>query len=653
MNLKYLATAALATLSLSAAAHTVLLSENFDGDWSESFPLTIDGDHFPTLSNYNPLFMDGNGRTQPWWPGKDASAHTDRFIMSHSAYQNQGASKDFMISKPITIPSEGFTLTFEAQSINLRGGLHTLSDLHLFILDQLPTEQTLPDASQAVKVWEKVGYGTDADLFHDGADCTLSFPLDAYIGKTIYLAFANLNADKDVLAIDNVLVQRLDNAELSATAPRYCENNTFPLQLALKNTGTEALGKYEILVEGGSYKTVFSGAGFAAGETLNFNADIPVLGDETINWTVSAKIDGQKELNASGTTTGLLFTPQRRVLMEETTGTWCGNCPLGIYTIEKMLDDELLKDKVIPVAVHINDASNSEPMYCPAVADEMGINLAPMFTLDRASNLIGFTDLDASSYDPTNTYTAAGAVLQRANQLSLVDVKITDVAHEAGEIVVTAQIKPAVTLDGTTHGLGIILTEDNVGIDGMLELSRVDQRKLYAEWLQQNYYKGFEADDDMNCWSLLPKEVAGMRYQHVARATDDYWGRNNTLPAQLKGGETYTVTRRVKLPDTYTTNKDGIMHTPAIRPEHINAIAYVINNQTYDILNSDEKAVAQHEHYDSKQLYAEISGVECIEAPEAMGAAEYFTVEGLRVNSPEKGRIYIVRTGSKTSKIVY
>lgn len=47
------------------------------------------------------------------------------------------------------------------------------------------------------------------------------------------------------------------------------------------------------------------------------------------------------------------------------------------------------------------------------------------------------------------------------------------------------------------------------------------------------------------------------------------------------------------------------------------------------------------------------SGVNVIEASEADAPVEYFNLQGIRVANPSKGRIYIKRQGSKTTKIVY
>lgn len=55
-----------------------------------------------------------------------------------------------------------------------------------------------------------------------------------------------------------------------------------------------------------------------------------------------------------------------------------------------------------------------------------------------------------------------------------------------------------------------------------------------------------------------------------------------------------------------------------------------------------------------KVAFADVSGIESVrQEAEADAPAEYFTLEGLRVANPEKGRIYIVRRGTDVSKILF
>ena len=451
MNLKTIALSLAVAACSAASAHTVLLQEDFNTDsWQENFPQLIEGDHLAPLSGINPIFMDKNGVSQPWWTAKDASTSSDRFLISHALYQTSGSSRDFVVSKPLTIQSEGFTLSFDAQSGRYFGGARLTSDLHLFILEEQPTEATLPSADKATRVYTEVPAGKDLDNF-EGDFTHYEVNLDEWAGKTIYIAFANLNDTKDFLAIDNVLVQRLDIAELSASAPEYILKGNFPLDVTLKPSTDKALGPWTMTVTAGSFTATETGTGLTPGQEFTKSFDVRVAGDENLAWEVRVSSDGINDLLASGSTHGMLFTPERRVLLEETTGTWCGNCPMGIYNIEEMEEDPNLKGKIIPVAVHIHDMSRSEPMVCTEYAAGIGIEVAPYLVYDRTSSA-GFNPNFDCEYDPTNPLSIAATVTREQQRLSLAEVaieqaSIEEAADTPGAVKVTAAVTPAVTLD--------------------------------------------------------------------------------------------------------------------------------------------------------------------------------------------------------------
>lgn len=207
--------ALLAAAALPAAAHTVLLSEDFQtSTWMENFS-RLDLDHQAATSFINPIFMNPEtGASEPWWTARDGSASVNRFLVSHSTYNPAGQSNDWLISKPITIPTKDFLLTFEAQSLAVRGGEHGLSDLELYITEQPATKDWQPE--EPAEVYKNVPTGEDIEQC-DGEFTTYTVNLDKYAGKTVYIQFANRNNDKDILALDNVLVQRLDPAEMTAS----------------------------------------------------------------------------------------------------------------------------------------------------------------------------------------------------------------------------------------------------------------------------------------------------------------------------------------------------------------------------------------------------------------------------------------------------
>ena len=104
---------------LSAGAHTVAFDENFavGNDWSGKFTM-LNLDHQAVAQSIMSIFMDSNGVSHPWWIAMDSRTTSDRYLISTSQflYEGTAAADRWLITAPIEIPTEGFNLTFGAQS---------------------------------------------------------------------------------------------------------------------------------------------------------------------------------------------------------------------------------------------------------------------------------------------------------------------------------------------------------------------------------------------------------------------------------------------------------------------------------------------------------------------------------------------------------
>jgi thiol-disulfide isomerase/thioredoxin len=68
----------------------------------------------------------------------------------------------------------------------------------------------------------------------------------------------------------------------------------------------------------------------------------------------------------------------KNVLIEDYTGTWCGNCPRVSYAIDQVKQQT---NRVVPVAIHISDSYTFDGAI--AVNDEFGVNSYPYARLNR------------------------------------------------------------------------------------------------------------------------------------------------------------------------------------------------------------------------------------------------------------------------------
>lgn len=629
----------LSAFSLPAGAHSIAFEENFNDDYSVNFPIMLELDHQTPTAQVKTLFLDGSGVARPWWALKDESSSPDRFMTSHSCYSPAGTSNDWLGSRAIEIPSEGYTLTFGAQSASLSGKTK-LSDLHLFITESPLSEDNLP--TEPAMLIKEVPVGESEEIV-EGDFTEYSLNLDEYAGKTIYLNFANLNTDKDLLAIDNILVRRLDNAEMTISAPRYVQAGEYTVDVSITATSPEGLTKWSFdFIEEGIGGLTFEGESpLAGGETITYPVTSKVGSDETINYRVVLNADDDAPIEVRGTVSGLAFIPWHNVLVEESTGLWCGNCPGAAYVMESMTADEKMKEYVVPVSIHIAGSGN-DMMVNENYSYLFGVTSAPAFRFNRSSQVTYLSLEHDTKFDPSNTRSLAGKVKGLHEEISLleVDMEAAFTDSERNRIECTVNVRPALTLDCSDYAIGIVLTENNVGLD---------QNPF---WIQTNYYSGLPYESELGGWTLLPEAVLNARYHDVAREVWGYHGIDDSMPKTLACEETHSFTYAIDVPDTYqeiTNAGQTLVTSPAINPDYLTVIAYVYDRGTNTVVNSARFPMTEltEQKFTARDL-VEQNSVEFITG-DVESAPVYYNLQGVRVENPSTG-IYIVRRGNKTTK---
>lgn len=628
--------------ALPVMAHTDLLNENFDGDWTLSFS-TLELDHNSPNSDINALFTNAEGVSQPWWVGKDDSNDTDRFFISHSYYNRVGKSNDWAVSNALTVPSEGFVLSFDAQSLPIRSGsTHALSDLWIFITDKPVTSDWQPAAADATYHLEKIPMGDERDVVKDDFQ-HYEYNLDAYKGKTIYISFANLNTDKDILVMDNVLVRRLDNAEVSASAPEYILHGDFPVEASVKGTTDEGLTNWTLTFECGDKKETKSGSKLTNGQEENYTFTGTVGSDQTVSYKVTLSADGVPDMVAEGETSGLAFQTTRRILLEESTGVWCGNCPIAMYTIEQVEKEEPLGERILPVSIHVGN----DPMSVTEYETMFGVGTnAPIARVNRDLVPVMFGNNDFH-YDVTNENSAAYKILQYFDNESLADIAVSgEYLTNAGKITgidVNVDVTPAMTVEGSGYRIGLILTENNVNRQGAPR----------SVWQQHNYLSGSDEIDPANPFYSLPADISNMYFQDVARAIYGYYGEENTMPDRtIAAGEKVSYNTQVAVPDIETVSPNGTVTIPAINTDNLYITAFLMDASNNRVVNAvraalSDKAESKITAADVLDIYLGVDSVE----NEADGEAAYYNMQGMRVLNPTPG-IYVVRRGSAVTKEV-
>lgn len=270
----------------------------------------------------------------------------------------------------------------------------------------------------------------------------------------------------------------------------------------------------------------------------------------TVNFNVS-DVDGEPDVIQANSNVednysmAATYFP-RKIVMEEATGTWCGYCPSGIATIEKM--NERYPDNFIAIAIHDDEMRPTEEyanLFFPMVSG------FPSARINRSYWCDGLWPFDL---DETKDQ---GEAIIKADAEFIPDNKVT----------VNTETTFGFSDNGSTeYRIAYVVVEDNVG-----------------PYYQANYYSDPDAVDDpynlMNWW-VHQNFYVEMTYNDVARIIYDYDGIAGQLPKEITKGETYKCQYALTLPDNIQNAKN------------LKIVTLLIDTRTGEILNADRTTIA-------------------------------------------------------------
>lgn len=318
----------------------------------------------------------------------------------------------------------------------------------------------------------------------------------------------------------------------------------------LVNNSGEMINSFDVTVSNGSQTVTQSFTGMnmawlAAESVVLDNAIAANAGNNNFNVTIS-NINGGSDDNAGDNTAasqaiaGVTLHPDKAVVIEEATGTWCGWCPRGTVMMDYMADT--YPNNFIGIAVH-----NADPMTVTAYDTWMGGQISgyPSILADR----------DGSVYDPLDM---EDQVVAKAQDAPAVTCNVT---HSLSGSTLTVDVSATYNenLSGD-YRFNVILVEDHVTGSG-------------GQWPQTNYYSG-GGNGPMGSFDEAGASVSGLFYDHVGRALlGGTTGTASSLPASGTAGNTYTY--------QYTTTVDATWNLGWMKP-----VVLVINASTGEIVNA-------------------------------------------------------------------
>lgn len=309
----------------------------------------------------------------------------------------------------------------------------------------------------------------------------------------------------------------------------------------------------------------------------------------------------------------------RRSVVEEYTGTWCGNCPRGMVGLQRLTED--FGDRCIAIAVHTSLAGN-EPMQISSYPDLLPGSGVPACTIDRGEKLDPYSGSQSRGVYHFGLDADFAARLAEPAEAGL-ELTAQWADDYQWDVRLTATTTFAADSPTAPYRLAFVLLEDGLKGEG-------------KDWAQVNFFStaaGYEdsktyTDDDMKLWRDAPYQVTGVEYNHVPV---------NTLG--IKGGIQGSIQAPIVSyePQTYS-NTITTLNVKVIQDKsRLTAVAMLLNTETGRIVNAAKAAILPY-------------GAAAVRDAVAPGQqpAETYDLQGRRVTRPQKG-LYI-RGGKKIVK---
>ena len=528
----------------------------------------------------------------------------NKLMGSASTFTTPGKANDWMVTPQIKIYGTGAKLAWKAMAASniKRDGYKVYVSTKGYAMEDFDTEPI---------------FSIDAEV--GGTLQSHEVSLDKYAGQTIYIAFVNDSYDKYVLCVDDIQVSgpeatdAQDRASFEVTTPLMTDTGKAQMSVNVKNLKATALDAVKVYYRMNNqvFSQDFTGLNLNQGQTaaltVEQTVDVPL--NTTCTYDIWVEVDGDPTLSVRDSIRGTYFVSNRRTLIEEGTGTWCGNCPGGALALEYM--EKNYPDKVVSIAVH-----NDDPMEIAAYNDFCQYPAFPMMLVDR--KYLGLpAELDE---DYNYSFLVPGSGVEYFFQLAqrfIADAELSGTATltDANKNRLEIKVESRFINDCKSSGydIALILLEDSVTApDG----SMYPQSNYYAS---TKYTFVGKKDTILNSggWGELPGTVR-IKFDHVARAayngSFNGYGNNSQLPATIEGGKVYTSQFTWDIPEG-TVNH---MENCSVVALMTDATGYIVNCYKMPVI-TDPSAIGHIENTANATITA------------------IYTPNGAQVNKLQKG----------------
>jgi len=365
---------------------------------------------------------------------------------------------------------------------------------------------------------------------------TQNLSLSAYVGQSnVRIAFRHNDGGNwaDGFAIDDVLIETVparDAAMVGIGGPAYIATGVSPVFARISNQGGDFINSlgYAYSVDGGTVQsaTVSPPGGIPPGtevelELLGYN--FATSGDHIVQLMVTSVNGGADQNSANDEAQGVVRVlsqvPQKRVVLEQHTGSWCGWCPDGTVVFEQA---QGLGSAVIGVSIHNGDA----------MATAEGDQVANAFTSAYPTGTVDRTPAEGTTEVIMSRGSWLANVSQRLQAVVPASVQLLNVSYDAGIRQITATTQAAFYgSDGGDLRLNLWVVEDGVtgANSGYNQVNYLDSEVGHPFFGAGNPIVGFVHD------GVVRAMLGGA------------WGTAGVIPMSVADGGTYSTTYQYTL----------------------------------------------------------------------------------------------------------
>lgn len=523
--------------------------------------LLFDGDQNQPTEDMQTLGFDRYNT--PWnFSIRDEGGY-DYCVASHSCYIPDGRSDDWMIIPQLKLNDGDNFLTFKAQSYDwsrediLKIVVWEYDDVVGSIDEEL--FKKIKEEAKTLAEFQVPASQTTGTL--EGSWNEYEFSLADYSGKNVYIGFVNQNMGESIIFIDDLAVEYRGAYTLSVASEKNllkAETTDITAYVNINAEGPFKALEASIYVPSTEYSNTISLDNLAlkAGDRQAIEFKDVILTEGEVNkFIVTANLSGVEQ-TYTGSIVNHAFEIPRRVMIEEGTGMWCGNCPLGEVAIEHL--EETLPDNVAIISVHNGDA-----IVMTDYDELLALGGYPAGRVNRLDKVYQPLYADDSTgnkeyISPNGNVTFKDVVLSEISNGTEGEIKIGDATYYSADGIISLPIdvRFSVSRDNALYNIYTCVVED--GLSGR----------------QTNYFKG-DSSPIMDWWSAQPGKVDYV-YKNVARAMiGGFYGYSGKIPSNVKAEKVYNTEIRFELPATVAN------------PDNMHFVVALLDATTGCVINSD------------------------------------------------------------------